>query len=529
MGIEQTSFPVHGPNLRWQNNCSSNDRVQWTLDDREGCDRKGSEAMGAQEVPVKTEVIAAFAAPFNKQRSRRLLQNHDTLLQHLQTGLSMAASMGVLMGLALWRNGEVGEQYRSLALISALIMLVIYEWRGVFRRFDGHSALRLARSWSVVVALAIGTAFFTKTSEDFSRAAILCWIVLGYLAQLGGSQISYGLTRALKVSQQWQPIRAVVIGSTRVAEHLIDSINNNAWVPDRVIGVVDDALAYAGRTEVRDVPYLGTFKQIRNIIEEYQANRIYIALPISCSQMIEQLYRDIADTAVDVVWVPDIFNMNLLNHSVRELNGLPLITLSESPLMSETQLLFKTLMDKTIAAIVLILLSPLMALIAFLVWQSSPGPILFKQKRHGWDGRIIEVFKFRSMYAHQEAAVQQASRNDSRVTPIGRFIRRTSIDELPQLFNVLMGTMSLVGPRPHAIAHNGFYSQYIRSYMLRHRIKPGMTGLAQISGYRGETETLDKMLRRVEMDIEYINRWSIELDFKILLKTPLALLSKNAY
>lgn len=481
--------------------------------------------MGIHEVPAHTESIPAFGAPFG-MRARRLLQNHDTLLQHVEIALSMACSAIVLLTLAYWRDNEIGAQYRSLAVIAALILLVVYEWRGVFRRFDGNLAIRLARSWGFVVAVAIGTVFFTKTSTDYSRAVILGWIGFGYLAQLCGCQLSYQLTRVMKLSQR-RPICSLVVGSTQVAAHLIESINKNAWMPDQIIGVVDDVVrpdAVAG-----DIRKLGTFKEIRRIIEEHGVNRVYIALPMSCAQMIEQLYRDVSNMAIDVIWVPDIFNMRLLNHSVRELNGLPLITLSESPLQSETQLLCKTIMDKTIALLALVMLSPLMAAVALLVWQSSPGPILFRQKRHGWDGRIIEVFKFRSMYIHDQSAVQQASRNDSRITPIGRFIRRTSIDELPQLFNVLMGTMSLVGPRPHAIAHNGFYAQYIRSYMMRHRIKPGMTGLAQINGLRGETDTLDKMLRRVEMDIEYINRWSIELDLKILLKTPLALLSSNAY
>jgi len=229
------------------------------------------------------------------------------------------------------------------------------------------------------------------------------------------------------------------------------------------------------------------------------------------------------------VWVPDIFNMQLLNHSVRELNGLPLITLSESPMTLESELFCKTAIDKVIAALMLVVLSPLMLTIAALVRYTSPGPIFFKQKRHGWDGRIIEVWKFRSMYLHGDTEVVQASRNDSRITPIGRFIRRSSIDELPQLFNVLAGSMSLVGPRPHALAHNGFYAQYIRSYMMRHRIRPGMTGLAQVNGLRGETEKLDKMLRRVEFDIAYINNWSVFLDIKILLKTPLSLFCKQAY
>lgn len=479
--------------------------------------------MGIQTLPAKAGVVEKFVIPFSK-RSRRLLQNHDTLLRRLEITLSMLSSMIVLVALAQWRNGEIGAQYRMLAIISALIMFVVYEWRGVFRRFDGHSELRLGRAWLLVVMLALSAMFFAKASSDFSRSVIFGWIGFGYLVQLIGCELSFRLSHLLKVSYR-KPIRAVVVGSTRIAEHLIESISKNAWVPDHVIGVVDDVR----QEKLGDVETIGTFKQLPGLIEKYQINRVYIALPMSCAQIIEQLYRDVAQTSIDVIWVPDIFNMSLLNHSVRELNGLPLITLSESPMMSETQLLCKTVMDKTIAILALIALSPLMIVIAALIWKSSPGPILFKQKRHGWDGEIIDVLKFRSMYLHDDTHVQQASRNDSRITPIGRFIRRTSIDELPQLFNVLMGTMSLVGPRPHAIAHNGFYSQYIHSYMMRHRIKPGMTGLAQINGLRGETETLNKMLKRVEYDIEYINCWSIFLDIRILLKTPFSLLSPQAY
>jgi len=174
-------------------------------------------------------------------------------------------------------------------------------------------------------------------------------------------------------------------------------------------------------------------------------------------------------------------------------------------------------------------LSPLLLLFALLIKLTSPGPVIFKQDRHGWNGEVIKVWKFRSMRVHDDHEVRQASRNDSRITPVGRFIRRTSIDELPQLFNVLQGHMALVGPRPHAIAHNDYYSGKIRAYMARHRIKPGITGLAQVNGCRGETETLEKMQQRVDIDLRYINTWSLWLDIKILLKTPFTLLSKDIY
>lgn len=191
--------------------------------------------------------------------------------------------------------------------------------------------------------------------------------------------------------------------------------------------------------------------------------------------------------------------------------------------------MLKALLDRCLAMLAIVVLSPLMAVVALLVKWSSPGPVLFKQQRHGRHGRIIEVWKFRSMRLHDDCDVKQATRGDPRITPVGRFIRRTSIDELPQLFNVLRGEMSLVGPRPHAVSHNIYYSEKIIAYMARHRVKPGVTGMAQVNGYRGETDTIEKMQKRVEMDLEYINNWSIWLDIKILIKTPFVLLSKNAY
>lgn len=181
------------------------------------------------------------------------------------------------------------------------------------------------------------------------------------------------------------------------------------------------------------------------------------------------------------------------------------------------------------AFLAIIALSPILLIIALAVKINSPGPVFFKQDRHGWNGKVIKVWKFRSMRVHDDRDVKQASRNDSRITAVGRFIRRTSLDELPQLFNVLQGHMALVGPRPHAVAHNNYYSGKILAYMARHRIKPGITGLAQISGCRGETDTIDKMQRRVEIDLQYINSWSLWLDLKILVKTPFTLLSKDIY
>jgi len=229
-----------------------------------------------------------------------------------------------------------------------------------------------------------------------------------------------------------------------------------------------------------------------------------------------------------LVWAPDIFEFRLLNHNVREVAGLPLITLNETPLIAGGPAFIKTMMDKSASLILIIVLSPVLLGAAIAVKLSSKGPILFKQVRDGWDGKKFYVYKFRSMYVHQpEKVVKQATKGDPRITKVGAFLRKSSMDELPQLFNILEGSMSLVGPRPHAESHNEFYSDKVKAYLARHRIKPGMTGLAQINGCRGETDTVEAMERRVELDLEYISNWSPLMDIRILLMTPVALFSKN--
>ncbi len=229
--------------------------------------------------------------------------------------------------------------------------------------------------------------------------------------------------------------------------------------------------------------------------------------------------------------VPDIFGFQLLNYSMSEIAGIPVLDINASP-MEGINRLIKAIEDRVLALVILVLISPLVLVIAIMVKLSSPGPVLFKQKRHGWDGKPINVYKFRTMVVHEdvEGQVTQASKNDKRVTRIGAFLRRTSLDELPQFYNVLQGRMSIVGPRPHAMAHNELYKDQVEAYMQRHRVKPGITGWAQINGWRGETDTLDKMQRRVEYDLYYIENWSLWLDLKIIFLTIFkGFVHKNAY
>lgn len=466
------------------------------------------------------------------RRNRRLLKNHESLVALFQvaTDLFVAAS---LLFIFTWSKLEAfPPAYRVLTVITICSLWFIYSSRGVYRQSSGYfrGCLRLSSAWLMLILLLTFIGFITKTSEIFSREILLTWAASILVVQnLSFCLVSY-LSKKYKESFGHH-LPVMIIGTGSVAQHLVESLNKNRWLPDKVIGCVK-SLDKDQTTTVGNVNVLGGLENIRDLIKEHDIRRIYIALPMEASKQIEGVNIDLLDENVDVIWAPDIFALNLLNHSVREVAGVPLISLNESPLTSsKVSMIMKDVMDRTIAAIALLMLSPLMLWVAYKVKRSSPGPVFFKQDRHGWDGKVIKVWKFRSMKPHEETngEVKQATKEDPRITEIGRLIRRTSIDELPQLINVLQGTMSLVGPRPHAVAHNNYYSDKINAYLARHRIKPGITGLAQISGYRGETETIDKMEKRVEYDLNYINNWSLGLDIKILIKTPMSLLSKDIY
>ncbi|MBN1008728.1 undecaprenyl-phosphate glucose phosphotransferase [Amphritea pacifica] len=466
-------------------------------------------------------------------RKRRLLNNHESLAFWVQHFADLVIVCGTLFFFTFLKVGDVPANYRLLAVVALLCVWIIYRRRGVYRQSLGFykSALRLLAAWFHVLLLLALVGFVTKSGESFSREVLIEWAISGYILQLISMNLLSALYKRYKIMFS-RELPALVIGTGDMAVNLVNNLNGNRWLPDRVMGFIqsdDDPLQ---DDEVIDLPLplLGGAENLRLLIKEFKIRRVYVALPVAESDIIEALHIDLLDMNVDVIWVPDIFGLSLLNHSIREVAGMPLISLNESPMTSRrSHIMLKSAMDKVLAAIALVAFSPLMLIIAILIKRESEGPVFFKQDRHGFDGEIIKVWKFRSMRLHDDKEVKQATKGDSRVTKIGAFIRRTSIDELPQFINVLQGTMSLVGPRPHAVAHNDYYSDKVNAYLARHRIKPGITGLAQISGYRGETETLDKMEKRVEFDLTYINNWSLSLDIKILIKTPLSLISKDIY
>ncbi|MBT9267938.1 undecaprenyl-phosphate glucose phosphotransferase [Pseudomonas sp. MG-9] len=444
-----------------------------------------------------------------------------------QWALAQSFIVALLFILAERHTGTVEFYYRMCATLAVLASVPAYTFSGVYRKQDNYltGLGRLFMGWSMTMVALACIAFVCKADEVFSREVTLSWAVYGFL----GQALLYAPLHAFSKYYQRSRTSAqktLIVGTGELALGLAKKISQVENLP--LVGLVSNGTTADLDSDAPRV--VGDQEDLLQLIKDHDIRRLYITLPLAEAAKIEAMYVDLLGANVDVVWVPDLNSLTLLNHSVKVVDGLPAICLNESPLTSRpTAALSKSLVEKGVALLAIILLSPLLLLIALAVKINSPGPVFFKQDRHGWNGKVIQVWKFRSMRVHDDREVIQASRHDSRITAVGRFIRRTSLDELPQLFNVLQGQMALVGPRPHAVAHNNYYSGKILAYMARHRIKPGITGLAQISGCRGETDTIDKMQRRVEMDLHYINNWSLWLDLKILVKTPFTLLSKDIY
>jgi putative colanic acid biosynthesis UDP-glucose lipid carrier transferase len=261
-------------------------------------------------------------------------------------------------------------------------------------------------------------------------------------------------------------------------------------------------------------------------VKTHKVDLIYVALPMASHPRILKLVDELCDTTASVYFAPDIFLFDLIQARMDTIGGIPVLAVCETPFYGVNGIV-KRVSDIVLATLILILIAPVMAAIAAGVKVSSPGPVLFRQRRYGLDGQEIIVYKFRSMTVTEDGpVVRQATRNDARVTPFGAFLRRTSLDELPQFINVLQGRMSIVGPRPHAVAHNEMYRKLIKSYMLRHKVKPGITGWAQVNGLRGETDTVEKMKARIEYDLDYLRNWSLRLDLAIIWKTIFVVFKK---
>jgi putative colanic acid biosynthesis UDP-glucose lipid carrier transferase len=387
-----------------------------------------------------------------------------------------------------------------------------------------RSYTRLVLHWATVVGMLFLAGLTFKASDIFSRPSLLTWFVVTPIA-LSGSHL---LRRRVRWSVEHGAAasRYIIIGVNDVGVELARRLPAAGFMgyfdfrsADRVAHITDpENLA-------------GHCRDTANFVREHGVKVVYIALPLANVPRMSGLVNALRDTTASVYFVPDAFAFDLIQGRLVAINGMPALSVCETPLHG-LEAVLKRVMDLVIASAALLLLSPLLLVVSAAVKLTSRGTVFFRQRRYGLDGEEIVVYKFRSMRVSEDGAmVTQATKEDPRVTRVGALLRKTSIDELPQLFNVLQGKMSLVGPRPHAIAHNEMYRKLINGYMIRHKVRPGITGLAQVNGLRGETETLEKMSDRVRYDLEYLRNWSPWLDVKILFKTFLVILQdqRNAY
>ncbi|MDB6163208.1 MAG: undecaprenyl-phosphate glucose phosphotransferase [Xanthomonadaceae bacterium] len=422
-------------------------------------------------------------------------------------------------------------EYERALLLSLFMGVGVFSSSRLYRSWRGRGLpseiLTMLGAYTVLFVILMVYSVALKNAADLSRVWRMLWFVCSLAGGIAARVVIRGF--AAWTRGRGMDLRsAVIVGGSNDARRIIDSLQRNRSAGIQLLGRFQ-----SGDTGIRDheVPYLGDNDALAAFVEQLHVDQVWIALPVSEQKQINSILESLEHSTTDIKFVPDLFGLQLLNHSVEQVAGLPVINLRASPLDGNDYLL-KSFANLIIAALILVLIGPLLVILAIGVKLSSPGPVLFRQKRHGVDGRIIEVWKFRSMHVHEESHgnVIQATRFDRRVTRYGRFLRRTSLDELPQFINVLQGTMAVVGPRPHAVAHNHHYKDVVQDYMQRHRINPGITGWAQVNGLRGETDTVEKMKARVQYDLYYMQNWSLQLDLKIIAMTVVkGFFGRNAY
>lgn len=422
-------------------------------------------------------------------------------------------------------------------LIAGMSAVMIFSFTGrlteIYTSWSGRpvrdEAIRVSFTWIITFLALVFIAFVTKTSEQFSRVVLIAWLFVTPLLLILARyflRVVFAHLRRLGINNR----TVAIIGMTQNGLHFARDLENNPEYGYHVVGFYDDRKDRIHKEVLNHYPHLGNFDDMIASARSGEWDQLYLALPVEAKKRTMRLLEELSDSATPIRLLPDYFTTNLLHSKFIEIADNPVLCIYDSP-FSGDHALIKRIEDVVVGSLILTLISPIMLLIAAAVKLTSKGPVFFKQTRYGLKGEKISVWKFRSMTVCEDGHnIRQAIRGDNRYTRIGEFLRRTSLDELPQFFNVMQGTMSIVGPRPHAVAHNEQYRSLIPGYMLRHMIKPGITGWAQINGWRGETNTVYKMRKRVEFDLEYMREWSLWLDIKIIFLTIFKTFrDKNAY
>jgi putative colanic acid biosysnthesis UDP-glucose lipid carrier transferase len=453
------------------------------------------------------------------------------LTAFLDAVLPALVAVGLLYGLCALYGIEFKGFFVVLAILSGMLSLLLPRGQPAppaqLVRSTLPLAIRVVVRWMVIIAILLAIGFVTKYSVDFSRRVVLTWAVATPGVLILVTVSLHELMRRLMYDPSMVR-RVAFAGCNEVSLSLAQRIGGGS-LGMQVEGFFDDRSAQRLGLAI-PARLLGTLPDLVSFVKRNQIDVVFVALPVSHIRRVVQLLDELRDTTASVYYVPDIFAIDLIQARSGELFGIPVVALCETPFYGYRGVV-KRIIDIALALTVLVVALPLMLGLAVLVRMSSPGPVIFKQRRYGLDGREIMVYKFRTMNVIEDGPkITQASREDARITAVGRFMRRYSLDELPQLINVLQGHMSLVGPRPHAVAHNEEYRKLIKGYMIRHKVPPGITGLAQVNGCRGETARVEDMQARIDYDLEYLRHWSPLLDFKILFLTAVRLLrDEKAY
>ncbi|MBL4753669.1 MAG: undecaprenyl-phosphate glucose phosphotransferase [Flavobacteriales bacterium] len=440
--------------------------------------------------------------------------------------------MSLYMAMQIYGIG-ISEQYFLLGIISVASFSVFSEGLRVYSSLRGASlreiAIPVVINWSLVVFACLGLAYFTKVSSDFSRVVVGIWLLLTPVVL-----VTFRILSKLALSHirknGYNSRTVAIVGAEEQGNRLASYIEQTPSLGLKLLGFFDNRREDKRTPPNLVKPIIGNFNDAIERAKSGEIDLIYLAISLKGQERSIEIIDKLKDTTVSVHLVPDFFVYDLLHSRWANIGSIPTISVFESPFMSVHGWL-KRVEDIVLSSLILVLIALPMMAIAIGIKLTSPGPVIFKQRRYGLDGKAIRIWKFRSMTTSDDGdTVVQAKKNDTRVTKFGAFLRRTSLDELPQFINVLRGEMSIVGPRPHAVAHNEEYRKLISGYMLRHKVPPGITGWAQINGWRGETDTLEKMEKRIEYDLWYIRSWSLFLDIKIIAKTIFkGFKSQNAY
>jgi putative colanic acid biosynthesis UDP-glucose lipid carrier transferase len=411
---------------------------------------------------------------------------------------------------------------QAIIIVAVLCLILVQPPREVSTQLTSARISAVADvifRWLLLLAVMLAIGYVTKSLTEYPRRIFITWALVTPFALICATLAMQEVMHHFLMNA-FDNRNAIFAGYNNSSLELARRLTNNPAMRLQVSGFFDDRSVERLGMEP-DAKLIGTLSDLSNFVKEHGTDVIFIALPIRHLKRVMNLLDDLRDTTASIYYVPDVFVFDLIQARSGEIHGIPVVAMCETPFYGYRGVT-KRLIDIGLSVIILLLFLPLLLLIAILVKSSSPGPVIFKQRRYGLDGQEIAVYKFRTMRVTEDGAqVRQASKTDSRITPIGKVLRRASLDELPQLINVLQGRMSLVGPRPHAVAHNEEYRKLIKGYMVRHKVLPGITGLAQVNGCRGETAKLEEMEARVNYDLDYLRRWTPMLDLKIILLTAI--------